>query len=435
MDILKTHGFDLLKRLVPPQIIFTSFEEYHPPSAPEALSFGDPFFEHYFTTNPSSLETWDECCHAGAKGSLTDPIRIQNMDTFRLNVLATAKELGATKEQIARMSIHDAALLTGRITRHRLSYNHAMIGEPEKAFDNAMRNDPNAIQKVIVMGLEGKSPETSPEAQRIDQLPHDAIFAGGLGICRNYAQVNAAVYRVLKEWNPNLRNTYMTSYSLEDPDSSLALPHAWNMVSALIPDGINITFVDPTWFDTRSRTATGDPTKQDAHLSDEAAYNAYDPAHFRRGQHLAQGYVAQLFEFAADEHRLRLESGNPFATNADVITVYKARAFEQRLIQTQTLLALSQQAESEETRSAFRRRTAEALHLALCNILPVPPSVFVQYGPAETGYREPPPQMKEFFSLYEKIKQQDPTILSLEIRGPGDVAAVTIEQIYSRIPK
>ncbi|MBI4237032.1 MAG: hypothetical protein HY696_01275 [Deltaproteobacteria bacterium] len=293
--LLSKHGFSLHHLIALPQIAFKAFAQYDPTPTEKTETLRDPLLRDYFTALPDAGLLWTD-----HKNTPPPPPAIADRERLTALILETAAALGYPPESLRRLSIHDAVLLSGRLVAHRLAYEHGMIGEAEKKlFDSIDRSQPD-WQMELLGKLMQSGDLRNDRAKAIDTMPPDQIFAEGQGICRNYAAVNTAVFAILRDLNPQLRNTYMTTFS-PSADHSMALSHAWNMVSTLTATGVDVTFVDPTWLDTRRRTADGSGAAGAG--SEQMFYNALDDAHFGKAQWRVPHYLRDLFEMAG--HPLR----------------------------------------------------------------------------------------------------------------------------------
>lgn len=238
-----------------------------------------------------------------------DPIRnikIADYKKFESDVLSAAKKLRYTVDDIKKLSVKDAIMLSGRIVADKLDYNPKMIGEKEKIIDKAISENPKRAFDILLQSCIIYGDLRNDEAKRIDNSTTDTIFSNGSGVCRNYAAVNAGVFEVFKKFNPNLKNTYMRWYSPNDFGHLIALPHGWNQISTLKNTGNNLeiltTYVDPTWLDTRNRTASN--TGEKLKISDEDIYDALDRSHFGYNALMAHEYAAGLYESLGPQTRV-----------------------------------------------------------------------------------------------------------------------------------
>src|SRR3989344_909971 len=308
------------------------FQQYSPVPAQEKLTLNDKMLEAYvlgtYSLNELSLSILNP--HLAESG-INDPIRkadIGDYNGFKAGVISVAEELGFSQDDLRKLSIHDTIMLSGKIVAHKLDYDNNMISEEEKEISK----DPTLLYSTLVeeLFLNEKVDRRNDKARDVDNSTKDKIFFDGGGICRNYAGVNSAVFEILKDLNPNLRNTYMRWYSPDDTGHSLALPHAWNQVLTITEDDkcqeILITYVDPTWLDTRNKTVenTGERLNR---VGDEDIYNGLDVAHFGVDTLLARSYLANLYEILGNESRTYNQIN--FFMN-DVLS-YGRKAFEQRM--------------------------------------------------------------------------------------------------------
>ncbi|MBI1970832.1 hypothetical protein HYS47_03725 [Candidatus Woesearchaeota archaeon] len=334
------------------------FEEYDPPVKNNDLTLEDKLFEAFFRQpyKAEELRYQVDCPHDKPAFLSHRGTRVEDPSSFQTAVLAAAQELGYSEESIHDLSIKESLLLSGRIVAGKLEYHQEMI--PKNNGENT-----SAEQEILDI-FRGKH-ITPDEAKRIDAMPDDKVFAEGLGICRNYAKVNVAIFNVLKSMNPNLRNTVMRTVISDGYSHLVQLPHAWNMVSTIVDNGLDIdiavTYVDPTWLDTKIRNAIANG-EADYASSQEKMYNAYDASHYghratgeltdfhSRGQteqdkehdELALVYhlmsTARLYEALADTERTK-DRDSPFFASESLVSHYRRRAFALRNDACRSLLS------------------------------------------------------------------------------------------------
>ncbi|HLD72879.1 MAG TPA: hypothetical protein VJA23_04800 [Candidatus Nanoarchaeia archaeon] len=285
----------------PVTIRLIPFQNYYPPSAEKPLDLEDKMLETYLT-KPYSLGELDIMIMNShiVKNPDQDPVmkaNIKDYQQFNSEVLSVAQELGYSKEQVQNLSIHEAVMLSGRIVAKRLEYEPKMLSE-----------EPDLPPQEMYYYLLGKvnSDNRTEEAKKIDSSSKDEIFHNGKGICRNYAAVNVAVFEILKDLNPNLKNTQLRYYHPDRLEHVLQLPHGWNLVSTITETAtgkeVHLTYVDPTWLDTRNETADNSG-KKNKEVGDEEVYDAVDGAHFGKDALMAQIYQGELLECLGNYRR------------------------------------------------------------------------------------------------------------------------------------
>lgn len=287
---------------VPAEIELIPFQDYSPEPATEQLRLEDGMLEAYITRPYRVSQMKYRLPYVDSIGEVAiysiSRIDIKDPERFKTEVIAIAKELGLSLDELKGLSIHDALMLSGRIVGHKMEYDHEMITNEEKA-------------------------------AKIDSLADDEVFFGGFGVCRNYAGAECAVFEVLKGLNPNLRNTYMRWYSPWDDHA--AFRHAWDLASTIArgPRGMRVlmTYVDPTFLDTKNRTVDNTGKKLE-HVSDEELYNALDERHFYKGALVAHRQVAELYEALGNTARERFPL---FKTSREAIGAYMRKALEIRM--------------------------------------------------------------------------------------------------------
>lgn len=343
-------GLSISKYLLIQHVKLSRFEDFNPPPPSREQSFHDPFVRDYFTKY-GSIDTM----LALDKGQSVDPQEplFEDYGKFKSDVLAVAGELGFNAENIASLSIHDAVMLCGRILAKRMEYAKDMIGKKEDVFFG--RKKITVALDLIMSDLSGQKIDLRNERARdIDAMPIDRLFAGGAGICRNYARLNVGVFRVIKELNRNLSNTFMVQVSPDDNDHNL--PHAWNMVSTLNGNDVDVTYVDPTWLDTRNKTATNAEGGFRSKESDESAYNAYDKDHYEPLLYWAKFYLADFYAAAAKGMRNKLQSN--YATDDVLLPLYRDRAFDLYIGAVQDLITCARTTSDSETRRKLMDKAA-----------------------------------------------------------------------------
>lgn len=427
--LLAKHGFSLHGLIALPALHFQPFDRYQPTAETTVRALPDPLLHDYFTALPNTLDLSTE-----QRKTAPSPPPIADRERFTALVLETAATLGYAPEDLRHLSIHDAVLLSGRLVAHRLTYDRGMISEAEKKlFDAIDKTQPD--WKMELLGkLMQAGDVRNDRAHAVDAMSPDQIFAEGQGICRNYAPVNAAVFSVLRELNPNLRNTYMTTFS-PDADHSMTLSHAWNLVATLTATGVDATFVDPTWLDTRRRTA--DASGATGPGTDEAFYNALDDAHFGKAQWRVAHYLRDLWHTAGDPSRDQFNAGR-YASDTIPLRRYAAEAARLNLqLATNALDRLPQRA--PDAQAAERNAIATLLSDIFHELTGAYPSLWngVDWNDPRiaTEFQRhrrllDPALRQTCKALYERIRAEAPTILTQPTRDYG--GPVTLQPLFDR---
>lgn len=369
------------RELRTPEITLVPFQEYSPTPQRRKLKLEDRMLQTYVSEGYSIDELSLSILNRHLVENIeTDPLRrldIQDFNRFREGVLSTANELGYSNESIRNLPIQDALMLSGKIVAHRLDYNHDMISEKEKKLSE---QDPETAAKIMIflafskMGGEDIDLRNN-EARNIDNSSKDEIFFDGAGVCRNYAGVNSAVFGVLKSMNSNLKNTYMRYYSPEDLDHSFSLPHAWNQVSTITEDedgqDILVTYVDPTWLDTRNRTVSDDGVE--LKVSDGELYEALDEAHFGNNLLYADRYLAELYETLGRDDR---EFSSVFEIPRETARYYMDEAFDQRVETCERVLDVVKERPEEFEKIDYL--FGESFQRAVENLVDTPIGIFLE---------------------------------------------------------
>jgi hypothetical protein len=323
------------------EIRLTPFKEYNPKAQRGFLSLfssivdiPDPMLFRFLNKpyKTFELKRMDQYTSKIVESDSVKNVFLSNPSEFRENVLKTAKELGYN--DVSNLGVKEALLLCGKIVAKRLEYNMKMI-EGEN-----LPEDPDEKYRLLfMMALKGIDPR-NPESRRVDAMPTDKLFSEGLGVCRNYATVNQAVFDVVKSENSNLNNTYMRHFEADSISHVLSLSHAWDLVTTAYEEGnkivLDMTFVDPTWLDTRIKNY--DNKGKISEGSEEEFYEAFDDAHFWIDKILAYEWVAVVYDTLADQ--LRLFHG--YEISDKQIAHYKSVAFDKRLDLCRRMLNIAQ---------------------------------------------------------------------------------------------
>jgi len=397
----------------PSNVRVIPFQEYNPITSEEKIELEDKMLGTY-VSKPYSLDELSLSIlnpHT-VRDIKDDPLRrvdINNYNKFEKDIILTAQELGYSKEDIRNLSINEAIMLSGKLVAHKLEYDHSMISEEDE--EVFLEKDPLLLIYKLMEASLNKVETRNKRAIKIDNMPEDNIFSEGFGICRNYASVNSAVFEVLKDINPNLRNTYMRWYSPEEIGHSLSLPHAWNQVSTITrhdDDGLDIlvTYVDPTWLDTRNRTIS-DTGKELKHVNDREIYAALDEAHFGADTLFAYNYLAQLYETLADNsRRFSLE----FISSDENIEFYRKKAFEQRVKLCDKILDIVEKdpEKFEKINSLFKSSFQKSIEIMLRESSI---EFFFKYG-YNTIYPKDMNEFDESFRIYERTLRLVPEFVT-----------------------
>lgn len=427
--LLTKHGISLRELVALPNITWQSFAEYRPVPQEKTYTIADPLVHDYFTKLPDTnmlLDKRDAQSH--------QPV-IADRQRFTALILQTAAELGLSREDIAALSIHDAILLCGQIVAHRLTYDHGMISDAEKKLvDSIDKTKPDwKMQMLAKMMTAGDL--RNDHAKAIDTRPTDQILSDGHAICRNYAPVNAAVFAILKEINPQLRNTYMTVFS-PNADHAMALPHAWNMVSTLTATGVESTYVDPTWLDTRSRTARADGTVTAE--SPETMYNAMDDSHFGKAQWRLKHYLRDLFTDAGNVLRDSRMAGQYESSNIPLqFYSHQAASYNLEIIEgaLERLPAMAAERRTQELQAIADLLVdvfSEMTGLGIADW-----SALQWNDPATTATFEcmrkqiPPALLAACKKIHERIAERYPHILTMPVSDLG--RTVQLRPMYQRL--
>ncbi|MCK5613693.1 hypothetical protein KAR91_68145, partial [Candidatus Pacearchaeota archaeon] len=415
-----------------PEVRLVTFQDYHPPTSTQKIEFEDPLFKAYFTEQYSvhmlSMEiSGTDVSELKSK----NVVKIKDYPKFKKMVVSTAKELGYSEEQLRTMSIHDALMLGGKITAHRLEYDEEMISEEEKRILKSKGAD--GFMLYVLDVAFNKISHRNERAKQVDSSPADVIFENGSGICRNYAKVNAAVFTVLKDISPGLKNTYMRYYTPDALEHLLSLPHGWNMVATVTPTNIQVTYVDSTWLDTRSRSELNESEKISKGVSDEQIYNALDGSHFGVGNLLAEDYMASLYKYAG--RGMRLLERSPYHANETIIELYRKKIFEMRVELCEKVLNLiAAKGRKSDKKNCFYKRLAQSFAKAVEGFCQGTISYFLEDGTYGCPFDDRE-GVKKLYHIYQRAEKEAPRALELEVRigYTKSKIPVTMKNIMNRL--
>jgi len=416
-SLLKKHGIELKKLVQMPEISYSEFQNYYPASEEDKYTLDDAYFQKYFT------ESADDKKHS-----------IKNAAKFKKLILETASELGYAEKDISNMSIHDAIRLSGMIVAHKLEYEHGMISDAEKeTIDSIDKKDPDYKMKLL-SAIVSAGDQRNDLAQNIDAMSVDEIFEKGRAICRNYATVNAGVFEILKEINPNLKNTYMTVFS-PDGDHSLMLPHAWNKVSTLTADDIKVTYVDSTWLDTRSRSPRNDELAVSAIKDDMSFYNAYDESHFGVGLWRIAEYESNLYEDAGSTDReISVTPEGYEETSGVALKFYAEKGVEIEIQNLRNLLDKKHHQLSDDEKKYVATKVGDLFSVMYRTSV----STWIKLIKDESVHKEvkrafkliSPKTLKAFKDLYKSLDEKIPDIVNCQVKSIGSPQIYTLKQLY-----
>jgi hypothetical protein len=305
------------------------FSEFNPIPGDKKIHIADKKLEAYVAGNCSL----DEMRINNKYINESKWMGVKNFANFKKEILLVAEKMGYSEGDIKKLSIHDAIMLSGNILKEKLSYNHDML---DKDLTNEKNIEKKAL-KELEFAFSGKD-NRNEEAKRIDKKYCDEIFSEGLAICRNYAAVNKAVFDVLKSMNNDLKNVYMNWYSPNSLHEIVVLPHAWNQVINVSEKNdslrLDITYVDPTWLDTRKTTV--DASGERVMADNEKVYNAFNNAHFFNGCISAYTEMAKLYELLGSNNRRftidnRYDNSKTPFTDEKILSSYMEQAYTERI--------------------------------------------------------------------------------------------------------
>jgi tetratricopeptide (TPR) repeat protein len=242
------------KNEAPANIQFLSFCSFYPAPAEEKVDASDLPIKSFIGDDGSPNNAQGDVFFGRTHLSF----RIDDHDGFQEQVIKKAEQLGYTRDSLSNLSVHAAVEVASSITSSQLHYN-------------------------------SKHADTTS----LDKESADAIFRKGEGVCRHYAMVNCAVFQVMKDLNPALKNTYM-AYFVHSNEIQNVLQHAWNEVINLTKNKTVSTFVDPTWFNRPRPLQIGN--LQVPFISFKTPLNAYDREHFGFNYFALDFDIARYYE-------------------------------------------------------------------------------------------------------------------------------------------
>jgi len=406
------------------EVRLTPFQNYSPKSQLKEIKINDEMLDTYIKDAYSLKELDLLIMNSHAVSNIEeDPLKtthIGDYNKFKSEIIKVSNELGYSEDKLSNLSIHDAIMLSGKIVAHKLDYYHEMISKEQEEIFSSFEDNPIALMAILMANSFDGNDMRNEEAKRVDSATHDQIFLDGKAICRNYAGVNSAVFQVLKDMNPNLKNTYMRRYDPEGLGHLLALPHAWNQVSTINRDKNNleilITYVDPTWLDTRNRTVadTGEKLQE---VNEEDIYNGLDESHFGLDTLNAQVYVADLYETLKDYTRCDEFVSIDFKTSADILEYYGQKEFEQRIKICDKILNICKSNPEKYEKIDFY--FLNSFQKSIENLVKLSVGIFLKYGiDGFVDYKKDTNKFDELKKLYERTSNLFPnfgeSVLSYE---------------------
>lgn len=437
-SICLKHGIDLSKKIDIPRVKMLKLRDYDPTPSSKKYKLEDNVLDTFFTKSVNNNELPDVI--RGKDVGATVPNsekflpKISNAEEFKKDVLKEAKRLGYDEKKIANLSISESVVLSGMLTAIRLGYEYKMLNEGDEQLSKEEK-----MAKMLGDSLAGKDVRND-WAVNVDNAAVDELFASGAGICRNYAMVNAGVFLVLKEINPSLKNTYMRSVSPGSIADTLALPHAWNMVSTLTDEGVEVAFVDPTWLDTRTNFFGKELNVPSDPLKVKDAYEAFDEKHFDLDMVDAQSILIELFENAGSSCRFRVNGEN--SLTEEQAKMYDRHSFGLRIEQGRRILKLLDPEKTPATeKTSYRSHVMfmmrENFAKAIEKLLGFSLDLYSQLNKKEIEYeiqRNPffADAMKSVDSLYEEIRTTEPEVLNYGYadRNGSMMCWASIQEVY-----
>lgn len=188
-------------------------------------------------------------------------------ETDRGRLICRAYEF--TPDELDTLPVQTVVKLLGSVIHTITNYNHA---DTKRRLGGTVADNINSAQ-IIERGIDAHS-------KKQDVSP--------LGVCRNFADVEVAIFEALKVANPYLRNTYAFGSTAFDGPAVGELRnkrhgergHAWVDFITVLQDGSTaITTVDPTWateVDGEMQRYDCTKTRVGGHLHNLALYCRYN---------------------------------------------------------------------------------------------------------------------------------------------------------------
>lgn len=426
-EVLKTLGTTLLmplidgcgpliKRIAEERVVdrcynikHVPFKEFNPISSHNKLKIEDKILETYLL-NDSSLDNLNPF-----RLESKNEIKIKDSGRFESEIVSVAKELGVSEEKLKKLSIHDTVFLSGKIVASKLEYNQDMISKDEEK----IISNPQMFETYAMLRLFGAIEDlANEESKRIGNLSIDEIFHEGNGICRNYSRVNKGVFEVLKNMNKNIENTYIKPFSPQDLSHIFSFPHSWNMVSTILKDEILITYVDPTWLDTRRMSVNNKGEK--VNKDEKEIYNALDESHFYHNNILAEKYLAMLYERLGNNQRIYSDDPE-IKSSSNIIHNYNSKAFYQRMLVCEKALKLKKNRD-DFFADSFVQGVGD---IGEENV----PEIFLSLG--LMPYKDAK-KFERLSEIYKKALEAKPTAIYARYRDL-DGKTWTIEQVFKKV--
>ncbi len=247
-----------------------------------------------------------------------------------LEVFSIAQNLGYSLEDIKRINVHDAIFLSGLITSEKM--NPMIVDE----------NDSERQKKLY----------------SLYERSVDETFSFGLGVCGQYAEINMAVFNLLKTQNPKLKNVimkYATSFG-----KHYIKEHAWNEILAPSGDGsFLLTAVDSTALEHITMDKNPELTKDKIRGMDletrlklkKETYNVLSSGKYYIGKYYLYDDLAILYEALASKTRPLFIDGKYFAFSKDARKQYLEIAFANRLQSCEAIFEILNYASQTENQT------------------------------------------------------------------------------------
>jgi hypothetical protein len=157
---------------------------------------------------------------------------------------------GSSGEPLKNLNAYSAIGMSVKLTAAKIHYDFgvaALAGNDDVDGDGFRDGlDREMLERAGETGAEAvQSPDRLlrglvRRARALDGMSIDELYEHGAGVCRHQTIVAMAVFRVLKEGDPDLTNLYLTGLA------SVRDRHQWLMAAAVAPDKVTAAFYDPT---------------------------------------------------------------------------------------------------------------------------------------------------------------------------------------------
>lgn len=236
-----------------PHIEFSTFDRFYPESLDDIV-IDDKRAKRFFDVGLDFME---------------DGTLIKDKVCFKEWVLDDFDGLGVSREMLQAFSIHDSVTLACSLPVHKFEYWKDPVQNTFSIY---------GYRPTLSLEVQKKAEERIETLRNYNKLLADEIYHRcPQVVCRHYARVASAIYDVLREINPRLKNSKLSCYF-----PSNGFPHIWNQITVVSRDADNlkldVAFVDPTWFENNKIEGIDED-----HMGKRLVSMRFDVARFYRG--------------------------------------------------------------------------------------------------------------------------------------------------------